>query len=1065
MLVAQEAFYIYSCQNNKALKMNRLITLLVLQALICSFGTCPVFGAGWKVLPGHVPRELSLLKSISRLPATNQLRLAIGVPLPDPAGLDAFLAQVNDPASPNYRQFLTREAFAARFSPTEKDYAAVMDFARTNGLTITATHGNRLVLDVMGPAAAMEKAFHITLRTYQHPTEARSFFAPDTEPSVAADLPVADIQGLSDYSKPRPKLIKRNSTNAISKNGSAPGDPTHSYFGDDFRNAYVPGTTLTGAGQVVGLFEFDGYYANDIAAYAQAAGGGRTSIVIQPVLLDGYDGVPTSTSGNGEVSLDIDMAMAIAPGLAKIMVFEAGPNGFQNDVLSAMAASSTVKNLSCSWGWSGGPTTTTDAIFQQMMAQGQSFLNASGDADAFTTGANSVNGVDNPSQALAGAPSSCPYITQVGGTTLTMNGTGASYASETVWNWGGGSGSGGGISSYYSIPSWQKNISNLASRGGSTTYRNIPDVALTADNVYVVSGGSGAGTGGWGGTSCAAPLWAGFMALVNQQAAASGNTKGIGLINPAIYTIAAGPSYATCFHDITTGDNTWSSSPNLFYAMTGYDLCTGLGTPTTSLINALAGPSDSLVVTPLSGAATGVAGGPFTMTSGSFLLTNASSSSLTWDLFNTSAWLTLSATSGTLAAAGQTELTCSLATAVNSLAAGTYVANLIFSNATSHVTQSGQFTLQVNAPLVVSPTNGFVSAGPVGGPFGVTSQDYTLTNLGVSSLSWSLVNTSSWSNASTASSTLAGGAQTGITVSLTTTADSLANGTYTANVLLADDAGVVASLPFTLNVGQPIVNNGGFETGDFTGWNLNGDNSLNVVTNLSDFIHSGSYGVALGQASAMGYLYQTLATSPGQNYLLSLWIDNPVNSTGATPNQFLVQWNGTTIFNRSNIPFIGWTNLQFVVTATNTSTVLQFGFKDSPYYLGLDDISVTPVATPPSLAQQPQSQIIPFGSNASFSVTATGTSPLSYQWWMVALQQTNALAGQTSNLISIPSATSANAGSYFVVVSSDSGSVTSSVARLTVLPPQSPLESPLLGMARLREPPTGSRWSLAPTIP
>lgn len=245
---------------------------------------------------------------------------------------------------------------------------------------------------------------------------------------MAADLPVADIQGLSDYSKPRPKLIKRNSTNAISKNGSAPGDPTHSYFGDDFRNAYVPGTTLTGAGQVVGLFEFDGYYANDIAAYAQAAGGGRTSIVIQPVLLDGYDGVPTSTSGNGEVSLDIDMAMAIAPGLAKIMVFEAGPNGFQNDVLSAMAASSTVKNLSCSWGWSGGPTTTTDAIFQQMMAQGQSFLNASGDADAFTTGANSVNGVDNPSQALAGAPSSCPYITQVGGTTLTMNGTGASYA-------------------------------------------------------------------------------------------------------------------------------------------------------------------------------------------------------------------------------------------------------------------------------------------------------------------------------------------------------------------------------------------------------------------------------------------------------------------------------------------------------------------------------------------------------------------------------------------------------------------------------------------------------------
>jgi hypothetical protein len=81
-----------------------------------------------------------------------------------------------------------------------------------------------------------------------------------------------------------------------------------------------------------------------------------------------------------------------------------------------------------------------------------------------------------------------------------------------------------------------------------------------------------------------------------------------------------------------------------------------------------------------------------------------------------------------------------------------------------------------------------------------------------------------------------------------------------------------------------------------------------------------------------------------------LWLDNPNNSYGATPNQFLVQWNGTTIFSRINMPFATWTNLQFIVTATGSSTVLQFGFRNDPYYLGLDDISITPVPVPAFLA-------------------------------------------------------------------------------------------------------------------
>ncbi len=552
-----------------------------------------------------MPKIVSSLTPKGRLAATHQLHLAIGLPLRDPAGLDAFLADLYNPASPNYRHYLTPQQVTERFGPTTNDYEAVKNFARTNSLTVTTEYGNRLVLDVTGPASAVEKAFHIQLRTYRHPTEARDFFAPDTEPTVDASLPIIDIQGLSDYARPQPRFHQRNTVKPTthSLNGTAP-DGSGLYFGNDFRNAYVPDSTLTGAGQSLGLFEADGFYASDILNYATAAGNGRTNIVIQTVLLDGFSGTPTTgaKSGNDEVSLDIEMAMAIAPGLTKIVVYEGNPASgsfIPNDILNAMlAGSNTVNNLSSSWGWSGGPSTTTDTIFKNMAAVGQTYFNAVGDSDAFTTGGGSANGVDNPS--LTDAPSSSPYVTQVGGTTLSMSGSGAAYASEKVWNWNFDSaanayvGTSGGISSSYSEPYWQTNV-DVTSAGGSTNSRNTPDVALTADEIYVTFGHGGHGE--LGGTSCAAPLWAGFIALANQQAAALAKPP-VGFINPAIYTIAAGPNYAVCFHDVTTGSNAWPTSPSQFFATNGYDLCTGLGTPMgQNLINALAG-SDPLTISP-----------------------------------------------------------------------------------------------------------------------------------------------------------------------------------------------------------------------------------------------------------------------------------------------------------------------------------------------------------------------------------------------------------------------------------------------------------------------------------
>jgi uncharacterized repeat protein (TIGR01451 family) len=532
--------------------------------------------AGMAALHGHVPAVVSRLQAMGQLQGTTNLNLAIGLPLRNQAALASLLQQLYDPASPNYRHFLTPDEFTAQFGPTEEDYQKVVSFAQTSGLTVTRTHGNRMLVDVSGKVSDIEKAFHVTMRTYQHPVEARQFYAPDVEPTVSTNLPILHVSGLDNYFTPRPALHKMPAA-AKPALGSGPGG---AYMGNDFRNAYVPGASQTGSGQMVGLLQFDsGFFQSDITAYETQAG--LPNVPVQPVLLDGYAG--GLGDAPDEVSLDIEMSISMAPGLSKVYVFE---GDITDDILNAMASSNQVKQLSASWSY--GIDLTSEQIFQQFAAQGQSFFNASGDYDSWA------------GYGYVFPPCDDPHITIVGGTTLsTVN---SAWASETVWNWGveygsidDGIGSGGGISSTYAIPAWQTNI-NMTANGGSKTFRNIPDVALTADNVYVIYGGGSSGA--FGGTSCATPLWAGFMALVNQQAAASGNPS-IGFINPLIYSLAAGPNYNNLFHDVTTGNNTWSLSPNLFYAVPGYDLCTGLGTPNgPNLIAALAGAANLFVSPP-----------------------------------------------------------------------------------------------------------------------------------------------------------------------------------------------------------------------------------------------------------------------------------------------------------------------------------------------------------------------------------------------------------------------------------------------------------------------------------
>ncbi|HUK82260.1 MAG TPA: protease pro-enzyme activation domain-containing protein, partial [Verrucomicrobiae bacterium] len=144
------------------------------------------------------------LRPIGQLPDTNRLYLAIGLPLRDRGALETFLQQLYDPASPLYHQYLTPEQFAEKFGPTQQDYQAVSDFAKANGLQVAGTHANRLLLDVDGTAADIEKAFQVKILEYQHPTEGRKFYAPDVEPSVPSGIKILDISGLNSYARPRP---------------------------------------------------------------------------------------------------------------------------------------------------------------------------------------------------------------------------------------------------------------------------------------------------------------------------------------------------------------------------------------------------------------------------------------------------------------------------------------------------------------------------------------------------------------------------------------------------------------------------------------------------------------------------------------------------------------------------------------------------------------------------------------------------------------------------------------------------------------------------------------------
>ncbi len=517
-------------------------------------------------------------KLIGRMPGSQRLSLAVALPLRNEDQLGTLLQQLYDPASPNYRHFLTVQQFTEQFAPTEVDYLRVIAFAQAQGLNVTHAFANRLVVDVSGSAARIEQAFQVRMQIYQHPTENRTFYAPDVEPTVEAGLPILGIVGLSTFSLPQPMLKKALPADRVRSQTTGSGQGG-AFLGSDMRTAYGGGTTLNGTGQVVGLIELGPYRLSDVTSYFTTLSQPLNVPIVN--VLVGVDGVCGVGCDDGEEVIDIQQAISMAPNLSGLLVYET--NGPSTDALSAYAQAASdniAKQLSISFGWGDIPGSTTgkayEQVFEELEAQGTSSFVASGDAGASLSG---------------GYPGNSPNITDAGGTDLTT-GAGQAWSSESGWI-----GSGGGWNTQSPIPTmptyaWNQGPAINASNGGDPSFRNIPDVSAEAntDNYFCANGSC---QGGIGGTSLAAPRWAGFVALINQQSAANATVTGnpsLGFLNPAIYTLSSG-NYASDFHDITTGNDDTSTTCTVgslgclpsgvegFDAVTGFDLVTGWGSP------------------------------------------------------------------------------------------------------------------------------------------------------------------------------------------------------------------------------------------------------------------------------------------------------------------------------------------------------------------------------------------------------------------------------------------------------------------------------------------------------
>jgi len=557
-----------------------------------------------RVAIGSAPRPAAGSTVVGSLPNTARMNVTVTLRPRDPAALTAYASEVSTPGSIFYHHYLTVSQFAAAFGPTAAQTQAVVSALRAQGLRPGTASANGLAIPVSATAGQVASAFSVKFHRFALPSGRTAFAntsAPLLDTSVAGF--VQGVVGLSTLVQPKPlgltvaHGVVAHVTPHVVTGGPQPcsaasgvGEYTADQLASAYRFSSLYGAGDEGAGQTVALYELEPDKPSDISAYQSCYG---TSASVSYVKVDSGSG---SGAGEGEAALDIEDVIGLAP-KASILVYQ-GPNSGSGayDTYNSIISQDKAKVISTSWGLcesseGSSAASSENTLFQEAATQGQSIYAAAGDSGSEDCGTNSL-AVDDPA--------SQPYVTGVGGTTLSALGP---PPAQTVWaddtsshECGGGScGGGGGISSLWSMPSYQSgapsslNVINSGSSGspcqaaGGSYCREVPDVSADADPYTGYSIYYDGQWTGIGGTSAAAPLWAAFTALTNSSSACNGTP--IGFANPVLYK-AAGSAYSSDFSDVTSGNNDIThTNGGKFAAGTGYDMASGLGTPIGSALS------------------------------------------------------------------------------------------------------------------------------------------------------------------------------------------------------------------------------------------------------------------------------------------------------------------------------------------------------------------------------------------------------------------------------------------------------------------------------------------------
>ena len=507
--------------------------------------------------------------------AQQQLNLSIGLQLRNRQELQILLREMYNPHSPSYHHFLSPQQFVDEFGPTAEQQQQVIDYLQQQGLKITNISSNHLLIDASSTVAQAEATFQVSINTYK--LGANLFYANANPPTIPGQLAsiITSVGGLDNsvHMHPLSHLVSPMNSNEprVGQGGGfAPADLNGAYDANPLLQSGVQGNN-----QTVAVFELDGYQSSDVTKYFQTYNLGNPSI--SNVLVDGFNG--SAGAGAIEVELDIEVVAAMAPKAAQIVYM--GPNTTQgvNDTYNQIVTDKKAQIATISWGecesQSGNAELQTlDNILSQGSAEGIAMYAASGDSGAYDC---------NDTSLAVDSPAGDPNITGVGGTNLQLNN--GAYGSESVWSNPSdtqrspkGAGGGGGISSFFKEPSWQvgPGVQNQYSNGN----REVPDVSADADpasgySVYCTVAASGCSSSGWitvGGTSAAAPLWAGSTALINEYLQNQQKSR-IGFANPVLYSLENATQQFPPFHDVSSGTN-------LYYpATSGYDEASGWGSP------------------------------------------------------------------------------------------------------------------------------------------------------------------------------------------------------------------------------------------------------------------------------------------------------------------------------------------------------------------------------------------------------------------------------------------------------------------------------------------------------